>query len=54
MNRVMKFINENAAVGAVVGLMAAKGKESFYEKYGFCKRPDENFGAGMIQFWKRQ
>ena len=46
MNRVMKFINENAAVGAVVGLMAAKGKESFYEKYGFCKGLMKTLGPG--------
>ena len=28
-------------------LIAAKGKEAFYEKFGFCVRPNENAGAGM-------
>lgn len=28
-------------------LMAAKGRESFYEQFGFEQRPNENTGAGM-------
>lgn len=32
-----------------VDLLAAKGKERFYEKFGFVKRPDETFGCGMTQ-----
>ena len=28
-------------------LIAAKGKEEFYEKFGFCVRPNENAGPGM-------
>ena len=31
-------------------LMAAKGKESFYEKFGFSRRPNDNLGAGMDQW----
>ena len=30
-----------------VNLMAAKGKEGFYEKLGFTRRPSEEFGHGM-------
>jgi hypothetical protein len=52
MNEVMKFIRENACLGAVVGLMSAQGKEGFYEKFGFWKRPTERFGHGMMQFWE--
>ena len=48
----MSYIGDNACEGAVVGLMSAKGKEELYEKFGFWKRPNENFGAGMNQFWK--
>lgn len=51
MNGVMEYISVNACKGAVVGLMSAKGKESFYEKFGFWKRPNENYGCGMVQFW---
>ena len=32
-------------------LMAAKGKEPFYEKFGFSERPNENLGAGMNQWF---
>jgi len=33
----------------LVMLMSAKDKEGFYEKFGFIKRPDETYGAGMSQ-----
>lgn len=32
-------------------LVSAKGKEQFYEKFGFQARPNENEGAGM-QVWR--
>lgn len=31
--------------------MSAKGKEKFYKRYGFWKRPNEHFGHGMMQLW---
>lgn len=31
-------------------LMCAKGREGFYEKYGFVARPTENLGPGMIMY----
>ena len=31
-------------------LMAAKGKEPFYKKFGFDERPNEKLGAGMDQW----
>ena len=31
-----------------IGLMAAKGKESFYKKFGFHSRPNELEDAGMM------
>ncbi len=51
MGKIMAYITQNACYGAIVGLMAAKGKEPFYEKFGFWKRPNETYGHGMIQFW---
>lgn len=33
-------------------LGAAKGKEGFYEKLGFIKRPNENSGCGMFMWIK--
>ena len=35
-----------------LNLMAAKGKEPFYEKFGFVQRPNENLGAGMDQWFE--
>lgn len=31
-------------------LMCAKGREPFYEKYGFIARPTDNLGPGMIMY----
>ncbi len=35
---------------AMVNLMAAKGKEPFYEKFGFLERPNDRLGAGMMLY----
>lgn len=32
----------------IIGLLSIKGKEEFYEKLGFIKRPNDEYGAGMI------
>lgn len=32
-------------------LMAAQGKEPFYEKFGFMVRPNDRLGAGMDQWF---
>ncbi|MCL1964731.1 MAG: GNAT family N-acetyltransferase [Firmicutes bacterium] len=49
MSRIMAYIDENIARGQskVIALLAAKGKEGFYEKLGFTKRPTDEFGPGM-------
>lgn len=33
-----------------IGLMSVKGREPFYEKYGFIDRPNETLGAGMVLY----
>lgn len=48
MNSIMSYLNENAPENSYITLMAAKGKEQFYEKFGFFKRPTEKFGCGMM------
>lgn len=52
MNRVMEYLNNSIVKGEklMVNLMAAKGKETFYDKFGFKQRPDEQYGAGMVQY----
>jgi GNAT superfamily N-acetyltransferase len=48
MERVMHYILSVATPGSVVGLMAARGVEGLYEKYGFVSRPRGHMGAGMV------
>lgn len=36
----------------MVCLMCAKGREGFYEKYGFIGRPTDSLGPGMIMYLK--
>ena len=49
-NKLLDYIKsvplENCSI--MVGLMAAKNKESFYEKFGFIKRPNNVWGNGMM------
>jgi GNAT superfamily N-acetyltransferase len=51
MERIMDYIAQSATIDAVVGLFAAKEKETFYERFDFIGRPNETLGKGMIQFW---
>ena len=50
--RIVEYIESNMTIGekVLVMLVAAKGKEGFYEKFGFVKRPNETYGAGMSQW----
>lgn len=47
MNLVMEFIDSRSVDHSVIGLLSAVGKEAFYERFGFIKRPNETVGAGM-------
>ena len=49
MEKVMNFIEHNTVPPTVIGLMSSKGSESFYEKFGFTKRPTERRGHGMFK-----
>ena len=48
--KLIESVRREAMPGTsvTVGLMAAKGKEPFYEKLGFCARPSDREGAGMM------
>jgi GNAT superfamily N-acetyltransferase len=39
---------------AFINLMSAKGRESFYNKFGFNTRPNDKVGAGMTQWIKKK
>lgn len=47
--RLIQYAKETSIPGTSVSLclMSAKGKEGFYEKLGFLRRPHEWEGAGM-------
>jgi GNAT superfamily N-acetyltransferase len=49
MNRIMDFLRKQLkpGYGIQIDMMAAQGKEGFYERFGFISRPRENRGAGM-------
>ena len=52
MERMMADLRSNLKPGyrMMVNLMAAKGKEPFYNKFGFIDRPSEAFGCGCHRF----
>ncbi len=56
MNRIMSFLKSKLEPGFVIqiDLMAATGKEPFYEKFGFVSRPRDNRGAGMDLWIKKE
>jgi GNAT superfamily N-acetyltransferase len=51
MDSVMGYVRAHAGRNSVIGLMATKGVEPFYERYGFRARPDDRYGSGMTIFW---
>lgn len=55
LEKIMTYIKSNLDQGeiAYVALMAAKGKEGFYQKFGFEERPNDHLGAGMTQWIKK-
>lgn len=48
MKSIMSYLQNHAPENAYITLMAAKGKEEFYEKFGFFKRPTDKLGSGMM------
>jgi predicted GNAT family N-acyltransferase len=48
MEKIMEYLKENVQEYSSITLMAAKGKETFYEKFGFFKRPSGEYGHGMM------
>jgi len=48
---LLRYLEEFAPENAFVGLMAARGLTTFYERYGFKKRDD--LAPGMGRLWKQ-
>ena len=51
-NECIQYITNQLKAGwrIKIVIVSAKGKEHFYERFGFEARPNENAGAGM-QMW---
>ena len=51
-NALLNWIKSSIPAGrtVAVGLMAATGKEPFYEHFGFSARPNARQGSGMQRF----
>lgn len=47
--RLLDEIAPLAGPGSTIGLMAAKGVEPLYAKFGFHQRPSNTLGAGMTK-----
>lgn len=52
MQAIESYLAETVTTGATVGLLAAKGKEAFYEQFGYQRRDGEAMGLGMCRFVK--
>lgn len=48
LNQINTYKKINPDIRTYLG--ASKGKEKFYEKFGFISRPNEDLGAGMILY----
>lgn len=48
LEQVDRYKKVNPNIRTYLG--ASKGKESFYEKFGFLSRPNDKLGAGMILY----
>jgi predicted N-acetyltransferase YhbS len=48
MERIMSYLKGNVQEYSYITLMSAKGREAFYEKFGFFKRPTGEYGYGMM------
>ncbi|QSX31588.1 GNAT family N-acetyltransferase [Shewanella cyperi] len=50
MNRIEAYLASVCRSGATVGLLAARGKEGFYDSFGYARRDGESLGLGMCRF----
>jgi ribosomal protein S18 acetylase RimI-like enzyme len=50
MEHIEKYLLKNATKYSTVGLFAAKGKEGFYQKYGYLIRDGQHLGQALCKF----
>ena len=44
------YLSKTAKKGSTIGLLAAKGKEGFYQRFKYIERSGEPLGKGMCKF----
>ncbi len=49
MQAIEAYLKDVAQPGATIGLFAAMAKETFYQRYGYIERPNQNMGKGMCR-----
>lgn len=47
---INSYLDSACKPGSTIGLLAAKGKEGFYEKFGYLERDGNVLGLGMCRF----
>lgn len=52
MQQIESYLTATAHSGATIALLAVKGKEGFYQQFGYINRPNEALGHGMCKFVK--
>ncbi|MEW6984237.1 GNAT family N-acetyltransferase [Colwelliaceae bacterium 6471] len=50
MDNIENYLAKAAKKGATIGLLAAQGKEGFYQKHGYVERTGAPLGNGMCKF----
>jgi len=50
MEQIEIYLAVTAKQGSTIGLLAAKGKEAFYQRYNYIERPNTSLGKGMCKF----
>ena len=50
MTHIEAYLEDNATEHATIGLLAAAGKEAFYERFGYLVRDGHAMGHGMCKY----
>ncbi|MFT5755812.1 MAG: ribosomal protein S18 acetylase RimI-like enzyme [Alteromonadaceae bacterium] len=50
MQHIEHYLSAKAKKGSTIGLLAAKGKEGFYQRFKYIERSGEPLGKGMCKF----
>ncbi|ALU45246.1 GNAT family N-acetyltransferase [Pseudoalteromonas rubra] len=51
MDNIEQYLAAHCQSGATAALLAATGKETFYQRYGYSLRDGEKLGLGMCKFY---